>query len=592
MSPLLRLLVLLAVVPFAASCTALAQHPDKAPPKEKAAATGESAASDESAGAEAEPDSSKTVLPSEELTQPLLYEILLAEIALQRGNPALAAQTYVELAEQTRDPRIARRAVEVASTARTPQYALRSAQIWHETDPGSVQALQTLALLLVRAGKVEEAEPYLAELLARDGKAAPGGLLQLGRLFAGNPDKQANLKVVRSLAARYPELPEARLAVAQAELAAGDEAAALADTRRAAQMRPGWETAAIYEAQILQRKSPELAAESLASFLKAYPKSREVRLARARLLVGERHYAEARTEFETLLKIYPDNADVLYAVGLLALQLKDYPTAESSLKRLLDLGYRNPDSLRFTLGQAAEEQKKWDEALRWYGSVEDGDQALTAKLRIAQVMAKQGRLPEAREYLHALEEASGPDRAQVEIAEAQLLRDADRYDDAFALLGKALKAQPDQPELLYDQAITAEKLGRYDVLEANLRKLIKIKPDYAHAYNALGYSFADRNMRLPEARKLIEHALTLSPDDSYIIDSMGWVLYRMGDLQGAADQLRRAYEGRPDAEIGAHLGEVLWAMGDRAEAERVWQDALKRHPGNEVLQSTVKRLRR
>jgi tetratricopeptide (TPR) repeat protein len=591
MSRLFRLLVLLAVLPLAASCTTLAQRPDKPAPNEEAAATGEAAPSDASAGAEAEPESSKAALPSQELTEPLLYEILLAEIALQRGNPALAAQTYLELAEQTRDPRIARRAVEVASTARTPQFALRSAQIWHETDPGSVQALQTLALLLVRAGKVEDAEPYLAELLARDGTAAPAGFLQLGRLFAGDPDKKANLKVVRSLAARYPELPEARLAVAQAELAAGDEAAALADTRRAAQMRPGWETAAIYEAQILQRKSPELAAESLATFLKAHPKSREVRLARARLLVGERRYAEARTEFETLLKIYPDNADVLYAVGLLALQLKDYPTAESSLKRLLDLGYRNPDSLRFTLGQAAEEQKKWDEALRWYASVEDGEQALTAKLRIAQVMAKQGRLPEAREYLHALE-ASGQDRAQVEITEAQLLRDANRYEDAFALLGKALKAQPDQPELLYDQAITAEKLERYDVLEANLRKLIKIKPDYAHAYNALGYSFADRNMRLPEARKLIEHALTLSPDDAYIIDSMGWVLYRMGDLQGAADQLRRAYEGRPDAEIGAHLGEVLWAMGDRAEAERVWQEALKRHPDNEVLQSTVKRLRR
>jgi tetratricopeptide (TPR) repeat protein len=591
MSPLLRLLVLIAVLPLAAACTALAQHPEGAAPKEKAAATGEAAASDETAGAEAQAQSPKAALPSQELTEPLLYEILLAEIALQRGNPALAAQTYLELAEQTRDPRIARRAVEVASTARTPQYALRSAEIWQETDPGSVQALQTLALLLVRAGKVGDAEPYLAKLLALDSTSAPSGFLQLGRLFAGNPDKQANLKVVRSLAARYPELPEARLAVAQAELAAGDEAAALADTRRAAQMRPGWETAAIYEAQILQRKSPELAAESLATFLKAHPKSREVRLARARLLVGERRYAEARTEFETLLKIYPDNADVLYAVGLLALQLKDYSTAESSLKRLLELGYRNPDSLRFTLGQAAEEQKKWDEALRWYASVEDGEQALAAKLRIAQVMAKQGRLPEAREYLHALE-ASGPDRAQVEITEAQLLRDANRYDDAFALLGKALKAQPDQPELLYDQAITAEKLGRYDVLEANLRKLIRIKPDYAHAYNALGYSFADRNMRLPEARKLIEHALTLSPDDAYIIDSMGWVLYRMGDLQGAADQLRRAYEGRPDAEIGAHLGEVLWAMGDRAEAERVWQEALKRHPDNEVLQSTVKRLRR
>jgi Flp pilus assembly protein TadD len=178
------------------------------------------------------------------------------------------------------------------------------------------------------------------------------------------------------------------------------------------------------------------------------------------------------------------------------------------------------------------------------------------------------------------------------IAEAQLLREANQNREAFDLLGKALEAQPDQPELLYDHALTAEKLERFDVLEDNLRKLIQIRPDHAHAHNALGYSFADRNLRLPEARKLIERALELSPEDYYIIDSLGWVLYRQGDLKGAAAQLRRAYVGRPDGEIGAHLGEVLWVMGERAEAERIWDESLKNHPDNETLQKTVKRLRR
>ena len=181
---------------------------------------------------------------------------------------------------------------------------------------------------------------------------------------------------------------------------------------------------------------------------------------------------------------------------------------------------------------------------------------------------------------------------QLLIAEAQLLREANLHRDAFDLLGKALLAQPEQPELLYDHALTAEKLERFEILESNLRKLIQIKPDHAHAYNALGYSFADRNLRLPEARKLIERALELSPEDYYIVDSLGWVLYRMGDLAGAAAQLRRAYQGRPDGEIGAHLGEVLWMMGERAEAERIWQEALKSHPENDTLQKTVKRLRR
>jgi Flp pilus assembly protein TadD len=205
-------------------------------------------------------------------------------------------------------------------------------------------------------------------------------------------------------------------------------------------------------------------------------------------------------------------------------------------------------------------------------------------------MGKQGRLEEARAYLRALD-TEGDQRVQVLIAEAQLLRDANQHRDAFDLLGKALQAQPEQPELLYDHAITAEKLARFDVLESSLRTLIRLKPDYAHAYNALGYSYAERNLRLPEARKLIERALELSPDDFYIIDSMGWVLYRMGDLKGAEAQLRRAYLGRPDAEIGAHLGEVLWQMGERAEAERVWQEMLKSHPENETLQKTLKRLR-
>jgi tetratricopeptide (TPR) repeat protein len=271
--------------------------------------------------------------------------------------------------------------------------------------------------------------------------------------------------VVRSLAAHYPELPEARLAVAQAALAANDALVALEETRRAAQMRPGWETAAIFEAQILQRTSAARAAESLATFLQQHPKSRDARLARARLLVGERRYAEARGEFEQLLAAHPDNGDVLYAVGLLAMQLKDYATAEKSLRRLLDMGYRDPESLRFTLGQAAEEQKKWDEAVRWYGSIQQGEQVLPARLRIAQVIARQGKVQEARAYLRTLD-ASGPQGVQVLITEAQLLRDANQPREAYELLGKALKAQPEQPELLYDQAITAEKLERFDVCAA------------------------------------------------------------------------------------------------------------------------------
>jgi len=530
-------------------------------------------------------------LPAQELTEPLLYELLLAEVALQRGDAALAAQTYLELARSTRDPRVARRAVEVANAARAPQFALEAARTWHQADPASLQALQTLTALLVGARRVEEAEPYLAELLAKDGPAAANGFMQLQRLLAGNPDKQANQRLVRALAAKFPELPQARLALAQAALAANDAASALAQARHAVRLRPDWEAATLLEAQVLQQTSPAQAGAVLAAFLQKYPKAREARLSYARLLAGEKKYAEARAEFEKLLAAHPNNGDVMYAVGLLALQLKDYATAEANLRRLLDTGFRDPNGVRFTLGQAAEEQKKWGEAIDWYESIQRGEHFLPARMRAAGVMAKQGRLAEARKYLRA-QGNGGEQGVQLLIAEAQLLREANQHGDAFDLLGEALRAQPDQPELLYDHALTAEKLERFEVLEGNLRKVIRIKPDHAHAYNALGYSFADRNLRLPEARKLIERALELSPQDYYIIDSMGWVLYRLGDLKGAAAQLRRAYEGRPDGEIGAHLGEVLWMLGERAEAERIWQEALKNHAENETLQKTVKRLRR
>jgi tetratricopeptide (TPR) repeat protein len=581
MPAVIRLLTLLLTLLLAGAALAQAQPADDDDEEEEEEAT-------QSAPAAPGP---RAQLPEQELTEPILYELLLAEIALKRGSEGLAAQIYVELARKTKDPRIARRAVEVASVARTPQYALEAARIWHKADPQSLPALQTLVGLLVSARKVDEAEPHLAQLLSSEGVAAANGFMQMGRLLSGNPDKAANLRVVRNLAAKYPELPQAHFAIAQAALAAGDEKTALAEARRAGELQPGWELPAIFEAQALQQRSPAEAGAALAAFLAKYPAAREARLAYARVLVGERKLAEARTQFEALLAAHPNDPDVVYAVALLAAQLKDYATAEKNLRRLLDMGYRDPNSVRFTLGQIAEEQKQWQAAIDWYQSIQRGGQYFASRLRVASVMAKQGKLAEARAYLHNIN-AGEEQRVQLLIGEAQLLREAKRDGEAFELLGKALQTQPNQPELLYDYALTAERLERFDVLEENLRKLIQIQPDHAHAHNALGYSFADRNVHLGEARKLIERALELSPEDAFIIDSLGWVLYRQGDLKGAEAQLRRAYLGRPDGEIGAHLGEVLWAMGRRDDAVRVWDEALKNHPDNETLQKTVKRLRR
>jgi tetratricopeptide (TPR) repeat protein len=531
-------------------------------------------------------------IPSSELNEPMLYEFLLGEIALQRGDNGLAAQTFLDLAKRTGDPRVARRAVEVANQARMPELALEAAKTWHELDPSSSHALQVVAALFVASKRVDEALPYLEKLLSADGVNLENGFMQLNRLLAGNPDKAANLRVVRQLASKHPQLPQAHFAVAQASAAAGDEAAAVAAVRRAAALRPDWELAALLEAQIVQRRSPAAAAKVLADFVAKNPNSREARLNYARVLVLDKRLPEARKQFEAVLAANPGNTEVIYAVGLLAFQLKDYPVAEENMKRLLALGYRDANGVRYLLGQIAEEQKQWPQAVQWYERISDGEQALPARMRTANAIAKQGKLEEARAFLKRVAADNPDEETQLTVAEAQLLRDANRNQDALQLLGEALQKEPDQPELLYDYALTAEKLERYDVLESNLRKLIQVRPDHAHAYNALGYSFAERNMRLPEARKLIERALELAPDDYFIIDSLGWVLYREGDLKGAAEQLRRAYGGRPDAEIGAHLGEVLWVMGERDEANRVWQESLKSSPENETLQKTIKRFRR
>ena len=532
-----------------------------------------------------------SALPDMELNGGMLYEFLLAEVALQRGNVGLAAQAYVDLAKKTRDPRVAKRATEIALYARMSGIAAESARIWLETEPQSAQALQTLTGLLVSTNRLDEAQPYLKSLLVSGGRSPADGFLQLNRLLGSNPDKAATLRTIQGLATAFPDLPEAKFAIAQAALAAGQDPLALAQVREAASMQPDWELAALFEAQLLQKTSVRAARERLAAYLKRNPKAREARMSYARALVAEEKLPEARAEFQRLLSEFPDNPDVVYAVGLLAFQLNDYPAARQSLERLLTMNFRDRNTLRLYLGQIAEEEKKLPDALRWYGEVTRGEQYLNAQLRYAQVLAKQGNLEGARSHLRQIGAANAQQKGQLVLAEAALLRDAKREREAFDLVAGALGEQPDNPDLLYDYAMLAEKIDRIDAMETSLRKLIVLRPDHAHAYNALGYSLADRNQRLPEAKQLIEKGLSLAPNDAFILDSMGWVFYRMGDNKTAIEYLRRAFAMRPDAEIAAHLGEVLWANGERVEAEKIWGDAMRQYPGNEVIASTIKRLK-
>jgi tetratricopeptide (TPR) repeat protein len=528
-------------------------------------------------------------LPEQPLTSETLYRFLLGEIAGQRGRLDVATQAYLEMARKTRDPRIAQRATEIALFARAQDPALESAKIWLAADPGSVRAQQAVTALFINANKLDEAKPYL-ETLLRDEKGNVGqAFLQLSVLLSRANDKKAALRLVQDLAQPYPAVAEAHIAVAQAAMAADDIDLAISQAEDATKLRPDWELAVLVKGQALQRRSNAQALAYWNSYLSQNPQAKDVRLNYARLLVNDRNYEEARKEFERLGKDFPQNPDVTMAVALLAIQLKDYDAAEQALKRALAQNPKDADTVRLYLGQVEEERKRYDDAKRWYTEVSRGDQYIPAQVRYAGVVAKEGDLPGARRYLQQLPAQNNQQRVQLIQAEAQLLRDQNQNQEAYDLLGKSLEKLPNYPDLLYDYAMVAEKVNRIDVLETNLKKLIVIKPDHAHAYNALGYTLADRTERLKEAEEYIDKALKLAPDDPFILDSKGWVLYRRGQTKEALAYLRKAFSERPDPEIAAHLGEVLWAEGQKGEAEKVWRQALEDNPDNEALRTTVKR---
>jgi len=531
-------------------------------------------------------------LPDTALNQELLFKFLLSEIAGQRGNLQLSAQGYLEMAKATRDPRLARRAAEIASYARLQTTALEAARLWYELEPNSPQARQSLVGLLLSGNKLSEVKPHLKALIDAGGDPAQG-FLQLQGLLNKHPDKAAVLTVAKDLAQSYKALPEAHLVVAQLAFAAEQYDLAMNEMRAAMKLRPDWELGALQYSQFIQqRESAQKAADYLASFLQDHPGARDARAHYARMLINAKQLPEARAQYQIMQEAQPTNPDILVTIGLLSLQLDEFELADKSLKRALELNYRDPDTLRFYIGQAYEERKRPEDAMAWYAQVKGGDQYVPAQARYAFLLGRQNKLAEARTYLQNVEVANEEQRTVLIQAEAQLLRESKAYQESYDLLAEALKRQPENADLLYDAALAAEKLSKIDVLEANLRKLIKLKPDHAQAYNALGYTLADRTDRYAEAKEYVERALTLSPDDAFILDSMGWVHYRLGNHKEALHFLQRAYARRPDPEIAAHLGEVMWAKGKKTEAEQLWRSALLEHGDNELLQETVKRFLR
>ena len=536
-----------------------------------------------------------------ELSAEVMYRLLVGDIALQRGDPALAARAYYEVAKDVRDPRFARRATEIALAARQRTLALDAATLWSELDPTADRAKQVVAGLKAggdfRAADLKgELERALADA-AKDGPRLGEAFLELNRALASEQDKAATLKLVQALAQPYPNSAEAQFAVALAAYNTGlndfeSSKVALQSVDRALGLKPGWEQAVLLKVEILGKQSMDTAADYLVEVLRTAPDAKSLQSALVQVRIQQKRYGEAAVILQKLLENDPGNHEYEFGIAMLAMQTKDWAKAEKVLEQLSRVGYGDDGVVESYLAQVAEETGRYELALERFKAVPDGERGWFARLRAAAMLAKLNRVDEARQYLADLPAVTREQKIQVIQATAQLYRDSANYKVAYEILEKALAEYPDDPDLLYDAAMVAEKLDRIDIVEARLTRLVELKPSSAHALNALGYTLVDRTTRINEGLALIQRALALAPDDPFILDSVGWAQFRLGKLDEAEKYLRQAMEQRPDPEIAAHLGEVLWAKGERALAQDVWQSQLKNAPDNAVLLETVRRLTR
>ncbi|VXC07454.1 tetratricopeptide repeat protein [Massilia sp. 9I] len=538
-------------------------------------------------------------LPKVDMTSGMLNQLLKAEFAFRKGDWQGPYLTMLSLAQQTRDPRLARRAAEMAVAARQSDDTLAAVRLWRELDPSSDEATQYFVGMVVTSDNIADVEPVFVERLKLSAPDKRGVLLfQIQQLLGRAKDKEAAAAMLDRVIAPYDGTFEAYIVRAQAALGRGDRESAQRAAQAALAAKPDSEIAVLMMAQVLEDDNK--VAPMLEAFLKTHPDAREVRSAHARVLVNQKQFPQARAQFEALLKDRPDDAGNLYALGVLATQMNDAQGAEGYFTRFVEVLGRNPEDERdptralLILAQIAEERNDYPAALGWLEKIPAGTEPqllLSAQLRRAQLLARQGDLAGGRKLLAGLKPAEPAQQAQVAVAESQLLRDAGRTLEAYSLMEAAAKRFPKNPDLLYDFALLAEKIGRVDVMEKALRDVMTLAPDNHHAYNALGYSLAERNTRLQEALELVTKALAMAPNDPFIMDSMGWVQYRLGNLDEAEKQLRNAYALRRDPEIAVHLGEVLFKKGQQAAAQALWREASAKDPKNDTLRNTLARLR-
>lgn len=543
------------------------------------------------------------------LDSALFYELLLGEITLQAGEPAASFALMLDAARKTGDAGLYQRATDIALRSRSGDASLQAAQAWKQAQPASREANRYVLQILIALNRIADtAGPLNTELrLAPDTERA-AALATVPRAYARVSDKALASKVVEDALADYLSDPASASAawttVGRMRLAAGDRPGALLAAQRAqAAASPAGHRAegpALLALELMDPKQPE--AEAL---LQSYLDSNagalpEIRMGYARALLDLQRYAQATAQLQIVTREKPDFPEGWLVLGTLQLQNNQLALAQASLERYLALAQqqtpqaerqRGLDHAYLSLSQLAEKRKDYAAAENWLNKIGNTVDLAQAQIRRASILASQGKLEQGRQLIRQLPERN-PAEARIKLsAEVSLLRDFKQFQLAHTVLAQALAETPDEPDLLYDQSMVAEKLNRLDEMEQLLRQVIRIKPDYHHAYNALGYSLAERNMRLPEARALIQKALEFAPNDPFIQDSLGWVEFRMGNTSEAVRIFEAAYKAKPDAEIAAHFGEVLWSLDQRERAVAIWKEGQALSPDNETLQATLKRLR-
>jgi len=521
-------------------------------------------------------------------TQETVYSLLVAELAGQRNRFDIALDNYVIQAQKTQDPAISERAFRIAEYLGADQAAQDTSLIWAKNDPDNIDAQRAAAIQLARAGRYDESMAYMEKVLQGQGDTH-FDFLALSAAETDQDTRDGLLNSFDRLLKKYPDNSQLVFGKALLLQQDGKSQAAL----KLLEEHPPQDdeiAPVLLRARLLQSldRGPE-ALPLLRKTIAKHPDDKRLRLTYARMLVEQDRIDDAKIEFASLLQQYPDDDELRYSLALVSLEAKAYEEAAGYLQDLIDRD-SHVDAAHVNLGRIREERNDPEGALVEYAQVGPGNDYLPAQLRQADILIANGRADEAARRLDAARDAQPDYAIQLYLIEAETLGNNGKDDQALRVLEKAIKQYPDDLNLLYTRAMLAEKRDDLPQMEKDLRAIIAREPENAMALNALGYTLADRTTRYAEARQLIEKAHQINPEDPAVLDSLGWVNYRQGNLDEAERLLRKALERFPDHEVAAHLGEVLWANGKRREARTIWAKAFEAQPDSPILRKTVLRL--